>query len=91
LSVRCVRYCFALEELSIYSAENLSSDRGGRALAVIGHPEGTENHCQTLTHPRRVRKLDPSANRRFAAERHSERIAFSSNAPEQMASRAWEA
>jgi hypothetical protein len=33
---------FALEELSIYSAENLSSDRGGRALAVIGHPEGTE-------------------------------------------------
>jgi hypothetical protein len=61
--------------------------RSGVSVRLSGEP--VVRRCRAGG--RRVRKLDPSANRRFAAERRSERIAFSSNASEQMASRAWEA
>src|SRR6266508_3573989 len=46
-----------LEELSICWSENFSSDGEGRALAVIGHPEGTKKFTGKRSRTRSNRNL----------------------------------
>src|SRR5712691_4180154 len=46
-----------LERQRICSAEDPSSDWEGRALAVIGHPERTENSLANVHAPARIARL----------------------------------